>query len=52
MWFVLFNAIAVVYLAATDRLQLNLESVLTAVFVLLLMNGIALISARNFPEWK
>jgi Na+/citrate or Na+/malate symporter len=52
LWFVLFNGIAVLLLFLTGRLKPTWESILVAIFVLLVMNVIALISARNFPDWK
>jgi hypothetical protein len=52
LWFVLFNAVAVLALALTGRLTWNAESLVTSVIALLLINVVAAISARNFPEWK
>lgn len=52
LWFLLFNVCTVAYLIGTGRLRWELVSVLICAGALLLMNGIALISARNFPDWK
>jgi hypothetical protein len=52
MWFILFNLFTLIYLRVTGRLQGNWESICTAIVVLVIMNAVALISARNFPGWK
>jgi hypothetical protein len=52
LWFVLFNTVSMLYLVLSGRLHLNLDSILGCTIALLLINGIALISARNFPDWK
>jgi hypothetical protein len=51
-WFVLFNVVSVIALAVTGRLKWSAESLVTSLIVLLVMNGVAAISAKNFPEWK
>jgi len=51
-WFILFNVASVIALAVTGRLKWSAESLVTSVIVLLVMNGVAAISAKNFPEWK
>jgi hypothetical protein len=51
-WFVLFNAACVIASVATGRLTPTWDSVVINLLVLGLMNGIAAISARNFPDWK
>ena len=51
-WFVLFNFVSVIALAVTGRLKWSAESLVTSLIVLLVMNGVAAISAKNFPEWK
>ena len=51
-WFILFNAGTLIALGVTGRLTLSRESLVTSVVALLIMNGIAAISARNFPDWK
>ncbi len=48
LWFVLFNVASILYLGLTGRLQLSFESIVSCVVALLVMNGIALVSARNF----
>ena len=50
--FVLFNVVSVVGLVLTGRLKWSAESIVTSLIALLLMNGVAAISAKNFPEWK
>ena len=52
LWFLLFNAGSVAYLIGTGRLRWELVSLLICAGALLLMNGIAFLSARNFPDWK
>lgn len=51
-WFVLFNLVSIVALVLTGRLKWSAESLVTSLIALLVMNGVAAISARNFPEWK
>jgi len=51
-WFILFNVASVIALAVTGRLKWSTESLVTSLIVLLVMNGVAAISAKNFPEWK
>jgi len=52
LWFLLFNVCSISYLIISGRLRLETVSLLSCGLALLLMNGIALISARHFPEWK
>jgi hypothetical protein len=52
LWFIGFNVASIVFLLVTDRLRLDLVSLLSYGFALALLNVIALISARNFPDWK
>ena len=51
-WFVLFNVVSVIALAVTGPIMWSAESLVTSLIVLLVMNGVAAISAKNFPEWK
>ncbi len=51
-WFILFNVVSVIALVVTGRLKWSAESLITSLIALLVMNGVAAISARNFPEWK
>jgi hypothetical protein len=51
-WFILFNVVSVIALVVTGRLKWSAESLVTSLIVLLVMNGVAAISAKNFPEWK
>jgi hypothetical protein len=51
-WFILFDVGTLVALAVTGRLTSSRQSLLTSLIALLIMNGVAAISARNFPEWK
>lgn len=51
-WFILFNVLGVIMLVVTGRLGLSPKSLITGLVALLLMNGIAAISARKYPEWK
>jgi hypothetical protein len=52
LWFLMFNVICILYFVVTDSLRFSFESILTAGFALMIMNAIALISARKFPDWK
>jgi hypothetical protein len=52
VWFALFNVGTVIYLVASGTLQWNWISVLSCSVSLLLIDGIALYSSRNFPDWK
>jgi hypothetical protein len=51
-WFILFNVAALVMLVLQGRLTSGPESLAASVIGLLLINGVAAISARNFPDWK
>jgi hypothetical protein len=51
-WFILFNLVSIVALVLTGRLKWSAKSLVTSLIVLLVMNGVAAISARNYPEWK
>jgi len=51
-WFILFNVGTLIALALAGRLTASWESLVTSLIALLIMNGVAAISARNFPEWK
>jgi hypothetical protein len=51
-WFVIFNTATILYLIATGSLQWNVVSVFSYALALLLINCIALISARHFKGWK
>ena len=52
VWFLLFNISSIVYLVATGRLRRDALSVVSCLGALLLLNGIAILSARKFPNWK
>jgi hypothetical protein len=52
LWFILFNVASILYLVLSGRLRLSLESIVGCIVALLLINGVAFISARNFPDWK
>jgi hypothetical protein len=51
-WFVLFNVVSITYLIATKSLRWEVVSVVSCLLTLLLFNGIALISARKYKDWK
>jgi hypothetical protein len=51
-WFVLFNLGTLVALALSGRLTSSLESAIASLIALLIVNGIAAVSARNFPNWR
>jgi len=50
-WFILFNFASLSALALTGRFSSG-TSAISSLLALLLMNGIAAISAQNFPDWK
>jgi hypothetical protein len=51
-WFVLFNVVTIAALALTGRLSLSKGNLFPSLLALLVVNGVAAISARNFPDWK
>jgi hypothetical protein len=52
LFFILFNVATAIYLVLSDSLKWNWISVGSYGAALLLINGIALFSTRNFPDWK
>ena len=52
MWFLGFNAIMIFVLIVSGRIQMEAVSIASYFIALLIVNVIALISARNFPDWK
>jgi len=52
LWFILFNVVTVSYLAISGSLRWDWLSIGSYGAALLLMNGIALYSTRNFQDWK
>jgi predicted membrane-bound dolichyl-phosphate-mannose-protein mannosyltransferase len=51
-WFILFNIVAIVGLLLTKRLNWSLQSIVTSALALLVVNFVAAISARRYPDWK
>ncbi len=51
-WFILFNGGTLIALAVSGRLTASGVSLVTSLIALLIINVIAAISARNFPDWK
>jgi hypothetical protein len=51
-WFILLNLGTLLVLALSGRVTSSLESPIASLIALLVMNEIAAISARNFPNWK
>ena len=51
-FFALWNIVALAVMAWQGRLTWDLESILATLIALLVINGLILISARNFPDWK
>ena len=49
---ILFNIGTLLYVVLTDDLKLDLKSIITYVLVLLVINCLLLISARQYPNWK
>jgi len=52
VWFLLFNVGTILYLILSDDLKWNFISILSYGLALLLMNGIAWLSARRYKDWK
>jgi hypothetical protein len=52
MWFLLFNVGATLYMILFGHLGLDLISIGSFAVALGLINLIAWISAKRFPEWK
>lgn len=51
-WFLLFNVGTLIYLVATGTLRWDPISIFSSVVALLVMNGVAWVSARKYKEWK
>jgi hypothetical protein len=51
-WFILFNVGTLIALALAGRLTSSRESLVASLVALIIMNGVAVISSRNFPDWK
>lgn len=51
-WFILFNIGTLIAVFWTGRLTSSRADLISSLIALLVINGIALVSARNFPEWK
>jgi len=51
-WFLMFNLGTIAYLMIDGTLRWETVSVISCGIALLLINGIAWISARKFKEWK
>ena len=52
MWFLLFNVGTTLYIILIGHLQLDAISIVSFAVALGLINLLAWISARRFPEWK
>jgi hypothetical protein len=52
LWFVLFNMFAILFFAVIGDLRFSAESIVSCTAALLVINVAALISSRNFPDWK
>jgi hypothetical protein len=51
-FFALWNIVALAVMVWQGRLTWDLESILATLIALLVINGLILISAGNFPDWK
>ena len=51
-WFLLFNVGTTIYMIATGNLHWDATSIFCYSVALLLINGIAWISARKYKGWK
>jgi hypothetical protein len=52
MWFLLFNAGTIIYLIVSGSLRWQVVSMFSTGLALVMMNGIAWVSARKYKEWK
>jgi hypothetical protein len=52
LWFAMFNLALVLYFALSGRMDRSIESIVSFFIVIFVMNAVALIAARNFPDWK
>jgi hypothetical protein len=52
VWFLIFNVGTIIYLIANGSLHWDAISIVSYGLALLIMNGIALISARKYKGWK
>lgn len=50
--FILFNLIAFAVLTTSGRLTSSRQSLIGYLLAILVVNGIAAISATNYPQWK
>ena len=51
-WLILFNVFAIVALASSGRLTASRQSFAAILLAILVVNGVAILTAGNFPEWK
>lgn len=51
-WFLVFNLGTIIYLIVSGSLRWEVVSIFSYGLALLLMNGIAWISARKYKGWK
>jgi hypothetical protein len=51
-WFAIFNSITIAALYLTRHLQFTMNSIITNLIVLLACNGLILISANRYADWK
>ena len=52
LWFAVFNLALILYLALSGRLDRSMESIVSFIITLLVINAVVLIAARNYPDWK
>ena len=51
-WFVIFNSITIVVLYLRGDLQFTAGSIIAILLVLFVCNGLILISANKYTDWK
>lgn len=51
-WFLFFNIAALVALILAGRLRFSFSSILVTVIALGIVNVMAWLSSRNYPNWK
>jgi hypothetical protein len=52
VWFLVFNTATIIYLVVSGSLHFEVDSILAHGLALLLINVVALISARKYKGWK
>ena len=51
-WVLLFNVVAVAALIISGRLRFSVASIVLTVIALAVVNAVAWLSSKNYPDWK